>query len=129
MLDISHPVPLFSIARSWVKALQWALTLLLFGLIVFVVSQSLIQPDPYTRLVKTLPGRVTYGSSLFALNCADCHGTEGNGKVGPSLRQLQTRRSDQFIIHQVISGKTPPMPQFQPDPQEMADLLAYLKSL
>ncbi|MCY7276760.1 MAG: cytochrome c, partial [Phormidesmis sp. CAN_BIN44] len=33
------------------------------------------------------------------------------------------------LIDQVISGKTPPMPQFQPSPQEMADVLSYLKSL
>ncbi|MFZ4555923.1 MAG: cytochrome c, partial [Pseudanabaena sp.] len=26
-------------------------------------------------------------------------------------------------------GETPPMPQFQPSPQDMADLLSYLKQL
>ena len=33
------------------------------------------------------------------------------------------------LIQQVVSGKTPPMPRFQPEPQAMADLLAYLNSL
>jgi hypothetical protein len=33
------------------------------------------------------------------------------------------------LIHQVTSGETPPMPQFQPSAQEMADLLKYLESL
>ncbi|MFM6660226.1 MAG: cytochrome c, partial [Microcystis panniformis] len=32
-------------------------------------------------------------------------------------------------IEQVISGKTPPMPKFQPDTQAMADLLVYLENL
>jgi mono/diheme cytochrome c family protein len=129
VLDISHPVPIFLIGRRWMTALRWGLTLVLLGIIVCITLQGLAKPDPYIRLVEELPGRATYGASLFALNCADCHGIEGNGKVGPSLRNLQTRRSDTFIIHQVTSGQTPPMPQFQPSPQEMADLLAYLKSL
>jgi len=29
----------------------------------------------------------------------------------------------------VVSGETPPMPMFQPKPQEMADLLKYLEKL
>jgi hypothetical protein len=29
----------------------------------------------------------------------------------------------------VVSGRTPPMPRFQPEPQAMADLLAFLHSL
>jgi hypothetical protein len=33
------------------------------------------------------------------------------------------------MIQQVTGGNTPPMPQFQPDPQEMADLIEYLKTL
>jgi hypothetical protein len=38
------------------------------------------------------------------------------------------RLSDPQIIHQVVSGETPPMPRFDVEPQEMADLLAHLKS-
>ncbi|MFS8859056.1 c-type cytochrome [Synechococcus sp. B60.1] len=85
--------------------------------------------DPYTEAVLSLEGQPSHGASLFALNCAACHGEEADGRVGPSLRGVSSRRSDRFIIHQVTSGKTPPMPQFQPDPQEMADLLSYLKTL
>jgi mono/diheme cytochrome c family protein len=85
--------------------------------------------DPYTKAVLSLEGQPSHGASLFALNCAACHGEEADGRVGPSLRGVSNRRSDRFIIHQVTSGKTPPMPQFQPDPQEMADLLSYLKTL
>ncbi|HEY9884533.1 MAG TPA: c-type cytochrome, partial [Thermosynechococcaceae cyanobacterium] len=60
---------------------------------------------------------------------AGCHGTEAAGRVGPSLREISNRKSKVSMIHQVISGQTPPMPQFQPSPQEMADLLSYLESL
>jgi hypothetical protein len=42
---------------------------------------------------------------------------------------VSQRKNDSALIQQVISGKTPPMPSFQPDPQSMADLLAYLHEL
>ncbi|GAB4210829.1 MAG: hypothetical protein OHK0012_02120 [Synechococcales cyanobacterium] len=85
--------------------------------------------DPYVAAVLTTTGNRDHGESLFELNCAACHGTGGVGKVGPSLIRVSDRRSDRFLIEQVTGGNTPPMPQFQPDPQEMADLIQYLKSL
>ena len=42
---------------------------------------------------------------------------------------MAQRKNERQLIQQVISGRTPPMPRFQPEPQAMADLLAYLRSL
>jgi mono/diheme cytochrome c family protein len=83
----------------------------------------------YVRTVLHLPGDVAQGQAIFQMNCAVCHGATGNGNVGPSLRSVATRKSREGLISQVISGKTPPMPQFQPSEQTMADLLSYLGSL
>ncbi|NJK36270.1 MAG: cytochrome c, partial [Oscillatoriales cyanobacterium SM2_2_1] len=58
-----------------------------------------------------------------------CHGSQADGNVGPSLHNVPKRKSEIGLIHQVISGKTPPMPKFQPTAQEMADLLRYLENL
>ncbi len=85
--------------------------------------------DPYVQDVLTRAGSAQQGQAMFQLNCAGCHGLMGDGKVGPSLRNVAARKSQWRLIQQVISGKTPPMPQFQPSPQEMADLLSYLESL
>lgn len=85
--------------------------------------------DPYIKDVLSLPADTVQGQVIFQMNCASCHGLYGDGQVGPSLRHVSTRKSRIGLIHQVISGKTPPMPQFQPTPQEMADLLKYLESL
>jgi mono/diheme cytochrome c family protein len=63
------------------------------------------------------------------MNCIACHGEWADGDVGPSLRNVSERLSSRRLIHQVVSGETPPMPQFQPDPEAMADLLSYLKKL
>ncbi|MCJ2543783.1 cytochrome c [Synechococcus bigranulatus str. 'Rupite'] len=118
--------PFFS---AWGRKLSLgliALLLLLFSWSWWGVGAKL---DPYTETVLGLSGEVSHGASLFALNCAACHGEEADGRVGPSLRGVSRRRSERFIIQQVTSGNTPPMPQFQPDPQEMADLISYLKTL
>ncbi len=85
--------------------------------------------DPYIQQVLALQGDELRGNAIFQINCAGCHGSQADGDVGPSLRAVAQRKSDVRLIQQVISGKTPPMPKFQPAPQEMADLLSYLRTL
>jgi mono/diheme cytochrome c family protein len=85
--------------------------------------------DPYTRTTLELTGSIGDGGRLFRLNCAGCHGLAAQGLVGPNLHGVDRRKSDRQLIQQVVSGRTPPMPRFQPEPQAMADLLAFLHSL
>ena len=85
--------------------------------------------DPYIREVLELKGNEVRGQEIFQMNCAVCHGLEARGEVGPSLLGVSARKSKAKLIEQVVSGKTPPMPQFQPAPQDMADLLKYLETL
>ena len=85
--------------------------------------------DPYVQDVLALQGDRDRGQEIFQMNCAVCHGIEANGEVGPSLLGVSARKSKSKLIHQVVSGNTPPMPQFQPEPKDMADLLEYLETL
>ena len=85
--------------------------------------------DPYTTATLDRLGSVEDGGRLFRLNCAGCHGLAAQGLVGPNLHGVDRRKNDRQLIQQVVSGRTPPMPRFQPDPQAMADLLAFLHSL
>ena len=85
--------------------------------------------DPYVREVLSLDGNLQRGHQMFQINCAGCHGWHADGNVGPSLHDIPKRKSKVALIDQVTSGRTPPMPKFQPDPQEMADLLSYLEEL
>jgi mono/diheme cytochrome c family protein len=85
--------------------------------------------DPYVQKVLAIRGESNRGHSIFQLNCAGCHGTWADGKVGPSLHGVSGRRSEWSMIQQITSGRTPPMPKFQASPQDMADLLSYLKTL
>lgn len=96
---------------------------------ILVWAFLLRQPDPYVQEVLTRPGDAGQGQVIFQLNCAGCHGFDASGLVGPNLHHVASRKTRTGLIHQVTSGETPPMPQFQPSPQEMADLLEYLESL
>ncbi|APD47483.1 cytochrome c [Synechococcus sp. CS-602] len=108
-----------------------ALVLLAAGacVILSLVVLPAARSDPYTRQTLELAGSTENGGRLFRMNCAGCHGIAGQGLVGPSLQGVSQRRSDRQLVSQVVSGRTPPMPRFQPDPQAMADLIAHLHAL
>ena len=85
--------------------------------------------DPYAHEVLSLEGDVQNGLAIFQINCAGCHNLRAEQNVGPRLENVSRRKSQRDIITQVISGRTPPMPKFQPSEQTMADLLSYLRRL
>ncbi|WP_218081987.1 c-type cytochrome [Anthocerotibacter panamensis] len=103
--------------------------LLLGGAVAIALTVNAPHPDPYVASVMTLQGDGAQGRIIFENNCSGCHGLDAKGEVGPSLMKVSQRRSDTQLITQVVSGKTPPMPSFQLEPQQMADLLEYLKKL
>jgi mono/diheme cytochrome c family protein len=102
--------------------------LLVLGAVVWGVTQ-IPRSDPYMREVLALAGNSDRGANIFKQNCATCHGLEAAGEVGPDLHGVSRHKSPVQLIRQVISGQTPPMPQFQPNARDMADLLAFLESL
>ncbi len=114
--------------RSLVAALATLAAVACILLLVVVVLPA-AHSDPYTRQTLELTGSATDGGRLFRLNCAGCHGLAAQGLVGPDLHGVERRKNDRQLIQQVVSGRTPPMPSFQPEPQAMADLLAFLHSL
>lgn len=107
-------------------ALVAGIAVLLFSLVVLLPG---LRSDPYTHATLQLVGDAGNGGRLFRLNCAGCHGLAAQGLVGPNLHGVAHHKNDRQLIQQVVSGRTPPMPRFQPDPQTMADLLAFLHSL
>lgn len=98
-------------------------------LLVLLGALPAARSDPYTRSTLQLAGSEERGGQLFMINCAGCHGIAAQGLVGPNLHGVAGRKNDRQLIQQVVSGRTPPMPRFQPEPQAMADLLAYLHAL
>ena len=114
--------------RGLISALISVATICLLLLLALVVVPA-ARSDPYTRSTLQLGGSADQGEQLFLINCAGCHGIAAQGLVGPNLHGVDSRKNDRQLIQQVVSGRTPPMPRFQPEPQAMADLLAYLHSL
>jgi mono/diheme cytochrome c family protein len=95
----------------------------------FIAYHQVQVSDPYIQSVLALEGDADRGQDIFRLNCATCHGLEASGEVGPSLQGVSERKSRVQLIQQVVSGGTPPMPQFQPNARDMADLLKFLETL
>ncbi|PLZ92918.1 cytochrome C [Fischerella muscicola CCMEE 5323] len=124
-MDNQITQPKIIIQRIALMALAILLALALGIFAVRMVRAS----DPYVKTVLSLTGDPVQGHAIFQINCAGCHGWEADGRVGPSLQGVSKRKSPYGLIHQVISGDTPPMPKFQPSAKEMADLLSYLETL
>ncbi len=111
------------------QTIIWLILALLVFILIIQGFYQLQEKDPYIKTVLSLTGDRVQGHVIFQMNCSGCHGVQANGKVGPSLHGISKHKSRIGLIKQVISGQTPPMPQFQPSTQEMADLLEYLESL
>ena len=124
-MDNQHVLSQNSIQRFAIVSL-----VLLLAIAIAIVGAFLLSPaDPYIKGVLSLSGDPIQGNAIFQMNCAGCHGFQAEGNVGPSLQGVSKRKSGYGLIHQVISGDTPPMPKFQPSEKEMADLLSYLETL
>ncbi|HBB35171.1 MAG TPA: cytochrome C [Cyanobacteria bacterium UBA8803] len=121
--QLAQPGTLVRRITIMVLALILAISASILGFYMLRVS------DPYVKNVLSLNGDPVRGRAIFEINCAGCHGLQAWGRVGPNLHSVSKRKSKIGLIQQVISGQTPPMPKFQPRPQEMADLLSYLEQL
>jgi mono/diheme cytochrome c family protein len=71
------------------------------------------------------------GQTLFAQNCAACHGSNGGGGQGPSL--LHERERKNFTLaQQWIIDPAPPMPKLYPasiSRTDVRDIAAYIEQL
>ncbi|MFM7364286.1 MAG: c-type cytochrome [Cuspidothrix sp.] len=121
--QLVRPETLIQQIVTLIVAMVIVLPLVLFGMEILKAS------DPYFKSVVSHQGNLVQGKAIFQINCAGCHGLQGNGLVGPTLHDISKSKSRHELIHQVTSGDTPPMPKFQPSAQEMADLLSYLETL
>ncbi|PZO22266.1 MAG: cytochrome C [Leptolyngbya foveolarum] len=118
-----------SVTNPLLRASVIVIAMLTALVLTFWSLHSMQTSDPYVQKVLQLSGDSARGKDIFALNCATCHGLEAAGEVGPSLNGVSERKSKVALIEQVISGQTPPMPQFQPNEKDMADLLSFLETL
>ena len=117
--------------KKLIKNLWKQLIIVFVILSIFVSLLYLNKDENNTYIIKTLElsGSIKEGDTLFKMNCVGCHGITARGLVGPDLHSITNRLNDSAIIKQIIEGRTPPMPSFEIDPQNMSNLLSYLHSL
>tara|TARA_B100000700_G_scaffold327942_1_gene444105 strand:+ start:152 stop:541 length:390 start_codon:yes stop_codon:yes gene_type:complete len=123
----SNVVGKFHSGGKLLKTLAILVSATWFLLILWAIDVSKV--DPFVRSTLNNEGSLAKGARLYRINCAGCHGIAAQGLLGPNLHDVSAHLSDRKLIHQVIDGRTPPMPSFQMKPQTMADLLKYLHSL
>jgi putative heme-binding domain-containing protein len=74
---------------------------------------------------------IRIGAALFAARCADCHGPDARGKLGPDLTQRwargQTDESAFLIVRNGVPGSSMP-PSTAPD-SELWAIVAHLRSI
>ena len=83
---------------------------------------------PLTCLEALDPGT---GEAIFSSNCANCHGSDGSGGRGPSLRGTLRNGNQQADIKNVIRNGLPgtAMPKFDFEEDELRAVAGYVQSL
>ena len=113
--------------REFLKMLFIFFVVTLISFSIFLLSHN--EKNEYIIQTLELKGSAKQGDAIFKMNCVGCHGITARGLVGPDLHSITQRLNDKEIIKQVTRGLTPPMPSFEIDPLNMANLLKYLHSL
>lgn len=72
---------------------------------------------------------VVAGRGLYLASCADCHGKDGSGRIGPTLHQLGDPESK--VAANIKKGFPGKMPGFQDQysAAQINSLVAYIQSL
>jgi putative heme-binding domain-containing protein len=83
-------------------------------------------PEDYPR------ADIEHGAKLYAENCDRCHGADGNGVSGVSLRSGKFRNAttDQQLRTVITNGfPTAGMPPFKLDAADLTGVVAYLRNM
>jgi mono/diheme cytochrome c family protein len=77
------------------------------------------------------PPQIERGRALYAQNCSVCHGTNGEGDTGKSLKGVGSRLTlDATVLW--LENPKPPMPKLFPSPlgeQAIRDIAVFIRSL
>jgi ubiquinol-cytochrome c reductase cytochrome c subunit len=77
------------------------------------------------------PSATARGSAVFAANCAACHGAQGQGGVGPSLKG-ESARKDTAAVAAFVKNPAGAMPKLFPsvlNESDVAAVAAYVETL
>jgi len=87
--------------------------------------------SPTAQPVASGAGDTAKGRQIYTANCAACHGANGQGGFGPSLRGEKSRKNTAAAIAW-IKNPAPPMPKLYPSvlsEKDVENVAAYIESL
>ncbi|MHC5062920.1 MAG: c-type cytochrome, partial [Planctomycetota bacterium] len=102
------------------------------SLVAYIRSWYPTEPD--RSMISAAAGNAMYGASMYRNNCAGCHGQNGEGGIGNSLRSpsFLAMASEAFLRETIIEGRgrgNTAMPTgYTYSPEELSDVLAYLQT-
>ncbi len=124
--------------QRYANGIGWASGMGIVAMAVLSVWGYGVGPAAATKVAVAkslaLPGaspNVAQGTTLFAQNCAVCHGVGGAGGEGPSLKNERVRKPLP-AAEAWIENPAPPMPKLYPgtlSAQDVADLAGYIETL
>ena len=82
----------------------------------------------WEKSAATGAGGVASGKAIYSGNCAVCHGTVGEGGVGPSLLGAKERLGFDTIVDRV-TNPLPKMPKLPLGEREVKDVAEYVETL
>ena len=89
-------------------------------------------PGASPQRIRAARGNARAGGTMYAMNCAACHGRRGEGGIGPSLNapSFLAIASDQYLAKTIIEGRpNTAMSSYRSfTGQQISDLLAHLRS-
>ena len=95
----------------------------IFGVVVCLLAVSALRADAN--------GQLEQGKKVYAQRCAGCHGSEGSGGVGPSLKGKFKHGSSHVEVRKVIEAGVPGtmMPGVKLPEPLLNNLTSYVLSL
>jgi cytochrome c oxidase cbb3-type subunit III len=75
------------------------------------------------------PDDIAMGKQWFGGNCAGCHGFDGGGQLGPSLRGVAQRKGDAGVFGVIRGGQGGMPPQMSLNDQRAWQVVAYVRTL
>ena len=101
----------------------------------YFLRQTLFTLMPLTPALAASPAEQR-GKTFALTNCARCHSidrvTQSPLKIAPPFRSLHNRYPVETLAEALAEGINtghPTMPEFQLEPDQIHDLLSYMKSL
>jgi cytochrome c oxidase cbb3-type subunit III len=102
-----------------------AMMLSTFGMVARAQAQAPLHDSQYSD------ADIAYGATMYSSKCVTCHGTQGDGIGGVSLRSGTFRNAviDRDLERFIRAGSPAGMPPFRLDNAEMAGIIAYLRNM